>query len=460
MYKIRILTTKKTTLIASFVISSLLFAVTLVASLDSSRSFTNLHGVPAIPKAYAQNAGASANTSCPLGSPATTEWAPVNEYDSYFTQAAEEFGVPANVLKAMAMIESGGVGHYDANGNVIQGCDRYGQGCAIGIMQVKPEVWYDPQDSIGKQIGADPNTPEGNIRLAAKLMADFIKETGSWENAITQKYHPGVGQFGLSPDGYVLQVKDYLIELEAADCAKPTPPTQSGTSGSNSSDCVVTKVGSPSGEVKLPANCKTGSGGSVPAGNFVYYCQGDPRWKDTCSLGNAGCGPTSVAMVISTLSKPMTPPEVDTEFQTVGARTCSETGSKIVPNVTESQWFKGLGLVAGENVGGLLNEKSTASLLEIEKILDSGQLILASSNGYPCVCGNPDRTISERPGASHIVVIQSVDVDNRTFTIRDPSNCYYSDIDGHQAGEEGAQNIPVPIDAVNWIWAFPIQKVN
>lgn len=153
---------------------------------------------------------------CEIGSPDEPKWEKINEYDQYFAAAAEEFGFDGNILKAMAMIESDGQGHYAPDGSILTGCDQYGGGCAKGIMQVKPEIWYDPEGSIGRQIGADPLIPEGNIRLAAKLMSDWTRETGTWENAITQKYHPGTGQYGLTQDGYIDLVNDHLEELDAA----------------------------------------------------------------------------------------------------------------------------------------------------------------------------------------------------------------------------------------------------
>lgn len=52
-----------------------------------------------------------------------------------------------------------------------------------------------------------------------------------------------------------------------------------------------------------------GSGTGVPDDKFIYYSQTDPTWKDTqfCgrsdgTIGSSGCGVTSMAMVISTLS--------------------------------------------------------------------------------------------------------------------------------------------------------------
>lgn len=226
-------------------------------------------------------------------------------------------------------------------------------------------------------------------------------------------------------------------------------------SAQTATSCVVTKVGNPSG---TPPVC-AGESSGAPPGSFVYYCQGDPRWGNTCDIKNAGCGPTSTAMIISTLSTLKTPDQVDKLFQstTPPGRTCSDEGSTISPNVIQSKWFRDLGLQASDDIASLLNDSSQWN--KVKEFFTSGHLILASSDTYPCPCGNPDSPRSSWISASHIVAIQDIDPANGTVAVRDPSNCYYGDGNGHKAGDEGVQNINVPIKNVSWKWAFPIKKV-
>lgn len=62
----------------------------------------------------------------------------------------------------------------------------------------------------------------------------------------------------------------------------------------------------------------TGAGGcegSQPAGEVVHYSQTDPRWKDVGyageTIGPAGCGPTSMAIILASLiDEKITPPDV------------------------------------------------------------------------------------------------------------------------------------------------------
>lgn len=73
---------------------------------------------------------------------------------------------------------------------------------------------------------------------------------------------------------------------------------------------------------------EVGGGTGVPSDKFVYYSQTDPRWKDTqfCgrsdgTIGSSGCGVTSMAMVISTLSNKVVTP-IDTMNEAYGIGYC------------------------------------------------------------------------------------------------------------------------------------------
>ena len=159
----------------------------------------------------------------PFGFP----WADVARWEPMFTEAAGEAHVPPQLIAAMAIVES------DANhtwpsgpkqGQVIQVDDGFGDGPSVGIMQVKPQLFPSVLP------GADAFTPEGNIRFGARLMRIFIDETGSWQNAIRQKYHPGVSPNGTTPQMYVDTVVSLMNEMgltgvDPTSCpASPPPP--------------------------------------------------------------------------------------------------------------------------------------------------------------------------------------------------------------------------------------------
>lgn len=163
----------------------------------------------------------------PFGIP----WGNVARWEPWFSEAAAEASVNPLLIAAMAIVES------DANqyrtgrltgtrGQVIAVTDAYGGGPSVGIMQIKPFYWQSLLPD------ADAYTPRGNIRLGAKLMANFIAETGSWQNAIAEKYHPGTSGAGTTPQMYIETIKGLLREMRAqlgdADnppSSDPNPPT-------------------------------------------------------------------------------------------------------------------------------------------------------------------------------------------------------------------------------------------
>jgi hypothetical protein len=209
-----------------------------------------------------------AKTACTVGSPKNDKWAAINKYDTYFAQAAKEFGVDGNLLKAMAYIESGGQGHIDpSTGKPWVRYDGFvdsngQQNPSIGLMQVKPGIWQSLVPN------ADAYDPQGNIRLGAAIMAKAIKDNGSWEKALTTVYFPADDPNGTTQQDYVDMVNALLTEL-GGSCGSSTNPDQTTPTNPNEakSSCVVTKVGEPKVSPTLPPSC-SGAGSGVPGQPF------------------------------------------------------------------------------------------------------------------------------------------------------------------------------------------------
>lgn len=195
---------------------------------------------------------------------------------------------------------------------------------------------------------------------------------------------------------------------------------------------VTTKVGN------APENERPGG----PA-NFVYYCQGDPKWSNICSLGKAGCGPTSLAMVISSYGVVMTPPQVDDQFRKSWRPSCG-SGSDEVSAIT-SQWLSDLGFSHGPNIanGGVID---TAQL---QNYLARGYLIIGSSKTFPCAnCVSLDVV-------DHIFVVQQYNPNSNMVYIRDPNNCNYGNGVENQDKRSHRVNGEFP-----WLYAYPIIARN
>ncbi|MFN8592519.1 MAG: N-acetylmuramoyl-L-alanine amidase [Thermomicrobiales bacterium] len=160
-------------------------------------------------------------THRPGGSnPFNVPWTDLSRWEPWFSEAAAEAGVNPRLIVAMAIVESDGnqYWHHGKTGSrddVIAVNDAFGGGPSVGIMQVKPFFWQDILPD------ADAYTPRGNIRLGAKLMAMFIAETGSWQNAIAEKYHPGTSGAGTTPQMYIDTIKSLISELKAAAPSEP-----------------------------------------------------------------------------------------------------------------------------------------------------------------------------------------------------------------------------------------------
>lgn len=179
----------------------------------------------------------------PGGQPWNIPWSQVARWEPLYTQAGEEFGVAPLLLAAFSMVESD-ANHYRTgqktgtrNQVVTAGPnDRP----SVGIMQI---VCYYHGASLPD---ADCWTPEGNIRLAAKLLRDWMRSEGSWEAALTNRYHPGTDPAsGVSPETYIRAVRDIIAEVKASWGTGPSGPTGAGGSGVTGTTGTSSPLGSP-----------------------------------------------------------------------------------------------------------------------------------------------------------------------------------------------------------------------
>lgn len=253
------------------------------------------------------------------------------------------------------------------------------------------------------------------------------------------------------------------------DTPTPAPaPTGAGGSGGASQVC-ITQVGDPASKgitAPGPLGCAGGGGGGGGNGNLVYYCQGDPKWNgdnypefgsgNTCML-QAGCGPTSLAMIISTFGPTMTPVDVDRVFQSNGWRVGCDAGSSYGEAIFSS-WFSGLGFTVGPNVAA----GGQPDLQLMKQFIDQGNLIINGADNYPCLgCINPGEPVG------HIFVIDDVDVVGKRVHTRDPNNCDFSTGNERQYDAwvmvapdsvAGPDTSPYNASGATWNGSFPIKK--
>lgn len=135
------------------------------------------------------------------------DWENVNQWDQQILQSSERHGVDPAMLKAMMIVESGGVANAaDPNG-------------AIGLMQVKPAYWQGE----ASQLGYDLYTPEGQIGMAAAIIGGDVAATRGMDpkTAFLSVYYPTPGldvpgESGDTPRMYLEDMDMYMGIIRAA----------------------------------------------------------------------------------------------------------------------------------------------------------------------------------------------------------------------------------------------------
>lgn len=183
-------------------------------------------------------------------------------------------------------------------------------------------------------------------------------------------------------------------------------------------------------------------------GNFVFYCQADPKWQNSCFMDIAGCGPTSMAMIVSSFGVDMNPVKMDELFRspTGGyARSCSAEGSREEVFI-ENKWLQNNGFAVQAIA---LNSNRTLNLEMAKKFIDSGYLILGSSTAYPC----PPGGFCRGGTVNHLFTASDVDSTTNTISTRDPINCSPANPQEIEANVKINNSFP-------WLFAYAIKKMN
>lgn len=117
---------------------------------------------------------------------------------------------------------------------------------------------------------------------------------------------------------------------------------------------------------------KDGGFGGSAANGMVYYSQGDPDWKanqyGSGTIGSSGCGPTSAAMVISSLTKQKVTPVETSLYST-------QNGFRVPGVGTSWGFFKSIGSKYG------LDFNQTTDKTAIMNALQNKQPVIFSGKG-------------------------------------------------------------------------------
>lgn len=172
-----------------------------------------------------------------------------------------------------------------------------------------------------------------------------------------------------------------------------------------------------------------GEGSAAPNGSWVYYSQNDPRWQvDGLPIAAAGCGPTSIAMILaSTTDNTITPPDVAKYAVEKGAWGAEGLSWSFFDDV-EPKWkvpVRSIGTDYNAAVAALKNGK---------------KLVLSGDGGFPppfCQC----------PGG-HLVTARGVTDDGKIVVANPAPN-----LKGPN-GTPDSSAFSTPIPGLKNMWVF------
>lgn len=271
-------------------------------------------------------------------------------YPSADLQYAQAKDAPESVQDAVAFIEYS-VKSIQFAGNLQK----------MAVSHIYPEVANDPSKWPSYQIDNNPTAQE-------------------YADLFMQRYSKGDGQndplkFDQAPDFEA----DYVKSV-----GRPYSPDSGNLAG----------------------NC----GGGIPAGNFVFYDQGDSKWSahpiytandgGSDTIGYAGCGPTSAAMVVATLAdKSVTPIDTGDYMTSLGSGVGYTSAGATVSGLEKAVEHWGLKAT-------LLNATDFAGAMNYIK---SGGLIITGGAGQ-----------SPYSAHGHVVVLRALDATGK-FLVGNPA---------------------------------------
>ncbi len=363
---------------------------------------------------------------------------------TYIREASNLTNIPAAVLAAFIRVESpSSVNLTDEQIKSYQ-CAQSPTG-ALGIMQIQPpgtkSAKGDPAscddciDAGAKLIGKTVSTmsredycdPRANIIVGAGWI---LKKMGNLGYTNNGKWSPAWTNNKGAINALVNTYYGCLLYGGAASCTGPY----------NYGDDIWNSMQSCRGHISNSYTQPL----APPNENITFYCQGNTAWQSVCSLGNAGCGPTSMAMLLSGFGFNLTPTQVDQQFQAVGARTCGDTGSSLALALN-SAWLSNLGMTVGPNIA----DNGRLNIDLAKEYLNKGYLILGSSKAFPCANCKNALTVD------HIFVVDAVNPATKVVDIRDPNNCSYRD-----GNDENPANRLKNTTDFPWYYAYPMKKVR
>lgn len=160
-------------------------------------------------------------TRMPNGA-ATIPWSHIARWEPLFTKTVKDGGYNYHplLLALFAVVESRGNQYTTGKmtGTPDQVLPGKGDPRSKGLLQIRLDLHQ------ANLPGADGMTPEGNVQLGALLLDRWIKSEGSWEGALSNKWHPGTDPAsGVTREEYIRFIREAIAEVKAS-WPKPVDP--------------------------------------------------------------------------------------------------------------------------------------------------------------------------------------------------------------------------------------------
>jgi soluble lytic murein transglycosylase-like protein len=129
---------------------------------------------------------------------------PVNRWDPYVTEASHRFAIPADWIRRVIRLESGGA-------TILHGLPIRSPAGAMGLMQVMPGTWREIRQRYS--LGSNPDDPRDNILAGTAYMRLVYEQFGY--PLLFAAYNAGPGRVTACQQGRGLLPRETRLYLSS-----------------------------------------------------------------------------------------------------------------------------------------------------------------------------------------------------------------------------------------------------
>lgn len=410
---------KKASLILSVLLILSLYPVGVVNALPEEYLSNDIryYKEECAPSSYGQSGSSGSSSGSAVDYKGREIYTPVQmeiiaQNQTVYENSAEKVGIPWQMIAVIHMRESGGKRENPSNGQ--------------GLYQF-----------VNQQGGPYPTGPvdEAEFQRQTDLAAEFLlAKAGSKADQLKNGDANAIKYTFFAYNGIATVYKDQAKALgfsdEEAENGEGSPYVMNKADEKREPSSTWGQIKVDGGGIEYPANDDHGAfvafvalqGGTTSIcgttqtnGDFVIYYQGDPKWAKvyipTCSntIDGCGCGPSSLAMVISTLTgdSSITPETMVHTIESLGGSMPMSWDSPELVATHYNMQYEALG----------------TDISKIKQALKEGKYIIMSQSAGLFT------------GGGHIVALRGLTSDDRIL-VADPND--WNKVEGNQACSYGS----------------------